>query len=90
MHRVHLVVAGRVQGVGFRDFVKRCAVEQGVGGTVRNLPSGEVEIHAEGTEAALSGFVSAVRTGPVRARVEYLTESWSHGPSMHGNFLIKG
>lgn len=56
---LRLIVSGRVQGVGFRPFVHRLAVEQGLAGWVRNV-SGRVEIHAEGAAAALARFQRAL------------------------------
>ncbi len=55
-----LVITGRVQGVGFRPFVKRMASEYGITGSVRNC-GGEVEIHAEGEASALEAFQQALR-----------------------------
>ena len=54
-----MVLAGRVQGVGFRPFVLRQAASHGLRGWVRN-GAGRVEIHAEGLEAALAGFEAAL------------------------------
>lgn len=63
-----IVVTGRVQGVGFRPFVSRIAVELGVTGWVRNR-SGEVEIHVEGSAAALADFRRAlIECAPPLAR----------------------
>ncbi len=67
---------GRVQGVGFRAFVSRRADELALGGWVRNLPDGSVEVEATGEEAALRSFVEAVRSGPRPARVEHAAEQW--------------
>jgi acylphosphatase len=70
MDRLHVRVAGRVQGVGFRWYVREEARRLGVAGWVRNLPSGEVELLAEGDEAILSELARAVGKGPPGARVE--------------------
>jgi hypothetical protein len=48
MHRLHAVVHGRVQGVGFRYFVMREARALGLSGWVRNQADGSVEVEAEG------------------------------------------
>ncbi len=53
-------VAGRVQGVGFRPFVYRLALEHGLSGWVRNV-TGAVHIHAEGEAAALTRFIADLR-----------------------------
>jgi acylphosphatase len=64
------VVSGRVQGVGFRFFVRDAAVREGIGGWVRNRDDGRVEIEAEGDAEALLRFERAVRRGPAAARVD--------------------
>ena len=64
------VVSGRVQGVGFRWFVLEAASVEGIGGWVRNVPDGTVEIVAEGEADAVERFERAVRRGPGRARVD--------------------
>ena len=63
-------VFGRVQGVGFRYFVKQKAGMLGVNGFVRNLANGNVYIEAEGEEAALQLFIEYCRQGPSHAWVE--------------------
>ncbi|MBM3795314.1 MAG: acylphosphatase [Acidobacteria bacterium] len=55
---------GRVQGVGFRNFVQREAVRLGLAGWVRNLDSGDVEVHAQGPVAALDDLAGTLHTGP--------------------------
>ena len=54
--RIHAVVAGRVQGVGFRYATRSRALELGLVGFARNLDDGTVEIEAEGSDDALSQF----------------------------------
>ena len=86
MIRVHLLVHGRVQGVGFRFFVVHEATALGLAGTVRNRPDGTVEIEAEGGADALDRLVEAVRRGPVAARVTRVEEHFSEGPPRHRGF----
>jgi acylphosphatase len=62
-------VLGRVQGVGFRWFVRQQARRWGVRGWVRNQPDGTVEIVAKGTGEALEGLMAGVRRGPPGADV---------------------
>jgi len=66
---IHLIVRGRVQGVGFRYFIRAAADDAGVVGFVRNLPEGEVEIRAEGAPEALERLAEAARRGPRHASV---------------------
>jgi acylphosphatase len=65
----HALVAGRVQGVWFRDSVRRIAEARGVGGWARNLHDGTVEVWAEGTLEAVQAVVDYCREGPPRAVV---------------------
>jgi acylphosphatase len=68
--RKHVVVSGRVQGVFFRDSVRRLAAEQGVAGWVRNTWDGTVEAVFEGEPDAVERLVEFCREGPSGARVE--------------------
>ncbi len=64
------VIAGRVQGVGFRWFTHDAAAREGVHGWVRNLADGSVEVIAEGDLPSVDRLEAAVRRGPSSARVE--------------------
>ena len=55
------LVTGRVQGVGFRWFVARLAQREALGGFVRNLPDGRVEVLASGEQVALERLLAALR-----------------------------
>lgn len=66
--RVH--VAGRVQGVWFRESCRDRALDAGVSGWVRNLDDGRVEVVLEGPAAAVDEVVAWCRQGPPRARVD--------------------
>lgn len=63
-------VRGHVQGVGFRWWTRATAVELGLGGHVRNLPDGSVEIHAAGDEKDLDTLEESLWRGPSAARVD--------------------
>jgi acylphosphatase len=69
---VHLEVVGRVQGVGFRWFVREAARRAGVSGWVRNRADGRVEIAVSGSETAIAEVVAAARSGPPGARVDHV------------------
>jgi len=66
------VVAGRVQGVGFRWFTHDAAAREGVHGWVRNLADGSVEVVAEGEAESMMRLEAAIRRGPGGARVEHV------------------
>ncbi len=75
-----VVVAGGVQGVGFRPFVWRLATELGLDGSVINM-AGRVEAEVAGDPAALDAFAARIATdAPPRARVERVTTSALDGP----------
>jgi acylphosphatase len=69
----HVVVHGRVQGVGFRAFVEYEALKRGLEGWVRNRRDGSVEAVFRGEEAIVDGMIEACRQGPsFGARVDVL------------------
>jgi acylphosphatase len=70
--RVRWVASGRVQGVGFRRFVERCATRHGVAGWVRNRADGAVEIEVEGPAPVVERLRVEVEKGPPGARVTSL------------------
>jgi len=67
-------VRGRVQGVGFRYFVQRKAVELGLDGWTRNLDDGTVEVYAAGPLERLSDLAAALHVGPRMAEVRGVDE----------------
>ena len=69
MRAVHLLITGRVQGVGYRMWAERTAAALGLRGWVRNRADGSVELLAVGEDAAISAMVEACRGGPLAARV---------------------
>jgi acylphosphatase len=65
-----VVVHGSVQGVFFRDTMRRKAQSRGVGGWVRNNPDGTVEALFEGDPEAVESMVAFAREGPRGAQVD--------------------
>ena len=70
MSAIHVVVRGRVQGVGFRWFVRERATALSLAGWVRNRADGSVEVMAAGPPAALEQLTHALERGPSGAHVE--------------------
>lgn len=70
MIRRRVVVHGLVQGVFFRDTLRRQAVARGVSGWARNRADGTVEAVLEGGEADVEALVTTCRKGPRGARVD--------------------
>lgn len=88
MVRRRLVVHGTVQGVFFRDTLRRLAERHGVAGWARNTPEGTVEAILEGDEDAVARLVEFARKGPEGARVERLEEN-AEEPEGLGGFAIR-
>lgn len=72
MKAKHILVSGKVQGVGYRNFVLNSALQLGVCGSVKNLRSGQVEVYAKAKASSLEDFIKNLRQGPLRSRVENL------------------
>ena len=72
--RKRVVVHGRVQGVFFRDSMRREAQSRGVSGWVTNRPDGAVEAAFEGDPEAVESLVGFCRRGPRGAEVERVEE----------------
>jgi acylphosphatase len=71
--RYRLLISGRVQGVFFRDSLRRQADERGVAGWVRNLSDGRVEAILEGPPDRVEALVEWARHGPPQASVEQVS-----------------
>lgn len=71
---MRLLVSGRVQGVGFRWFVREAARQHRLAGWVRNRPDGSVELEASGDDGAFRQFIEDIREGPPGARVDEIRE----------------
>ena len=82
--RIVALVSGRVQGVGYRAFARKHALELGLAGYAENLPDGRVEVVAEGPEDALEHFLHFLRQGPRLSKVEEIDVSWSEPVGLEG------
>ena len=71
----HLLITGRVQGVGFRYSMQHEAARLGVHGWVRNRRDGSVEALVQGSEAAIAAITDWARRGPPGAHVTSLNVS---------------
>jgi acylphosphatase len=72
--RLRLQIHGRVQGVFFRDSVRRTAIEHGVSGWAENRSDGSVEAVLEGDPDAVRAVATFSRRGPTHARVDHVDE----------------
>ena len=87
--RLHAVVLGRVQGVGYRATTIDEARRLGLAGWVRNRVDGSVEVLAEGTEAKLNLLLAYLHRGPWGAHVKSVAVDWedAQGAPMPFQFM---
>lgn len=83
------VVAGRVQGVGYREATVRLARRLGVTGWVRNEEDGTVRVHAEGDPGALDELRAFLAEGPSGAQVDRVGEEAAK-VERHEQFAVRG
>jgi acylphosphatase len=66
---IHLIISGRVQGVGYRNWMAKTAQSMGLTGWVRNLPDGRVEAVASGEAEDIERLITQCHKGPLMAKV---------------------
>jgi len=84
------VITGRVQGVGFRYYAQRWALQLGICGYVKNLWDGSVEVYAIGDALALEELKRQLAEGPRSARVTGVMESDESLDKRYNSFMIEG
>jgi acylphosphatase len=87
--RIHAIVEGDVQGVGFRAFVQRQAINLRLKGWVRNLWDGNVEVLAEGERTHLNKLLDALWRGPSGSHVTQVIHEWQESTGESIGFSIK-
>jgi acylphosphatase len=80
---LHVLISGRVQGVGFRWFVREEARRLGLSGWVTNRPDGDVEVRAGGEGSSLQRLRRALEVGPTGADVREVADV----PEIEGDSL---
>ena len=85
----HIVVKGRVQGVGFRFHTQKQATKLNIHGYVRNLADGDVEILANGEEDAVQQFLVWCRQGPQWADVAEIVVTKQDRDEVFAGFEIR-
>ena len=89
--RIEARAMGLVQGVGFRWHILNAAAMLEVGGHVRNLPDGAIEMVATGPRPALESLIERFRRGPHGARVERVEVRWTRlaEPRLRTRFEVR-
>jgi acylphosphatase len=88
--RAHLLIEGRVQGVFYRQSMKKIAEIYGVSGWVRNLFTGDVEAIVEGDEDGVNHVIDWCRIGPENARIDEVLVNWQKPLDETSLFIVKG
>ena len=88
-HRLQATVHGRVQGVSFRYYTRRRAMELGLVGYVRNARDRSVEVVAEGKRSDLDRFLALLRVGPPAAVVTRVDVQWVAATNAFSRFKVR-
>lgn len=86
---LHVIISGRVQGVGFRYFVQGKANSLDITGWVRNRWDGTVEVMAQGEKNNLESFLSLLKRGPSGANVTNLNVEWLESSDEFTEFKVR-
>jgi acylphosphatase len=89
MVHYEIKITGRVQGVGFRQFVKDKARQFNVNGWVKNMRDGSVFVKAEGDEKDMEPFLDHLKRGPSMGRVDNFKKDKFDTTSGFSDFGIK-
>jgi acylphosphatase len=87
--RLESRVYGRVQGVGFRWFVRETARALALTGYVRNEYDGSVQVVAEGPRGRLEELLAGLRRGPRSAAVNDVTAEWPEPSGEFSDFEVR-
>lgn len=86
--RAHVLVSGKVQGVGFRAFSHYQAIQRHLQGWVRNRAEGEVELEIEGSRVSVDAFLQALHQGPPLSHILQVTVDWKEPNRQTEGFQI--
>jgi acylphosphatase len=88
-HRLSARVTGRVQGVGYRQFIQSRARSLGLAGWAKNEWDGSVSVVAEGPREGLDELVGWLERGPPLARVDLVDADWEPATGAFSGFGIR-
>ncbi len=89
MVQYEINIKGRVQGVGYRYFVRQKATEMGISGWVKNTVDNGVMIVAQGIEAEIKTFIDYLYIGPTRSRVDNISTCVMQITTVFDSFSVK-
>lgn len=87
----HLLIRGRVQGVGYRNYIEFKAQQLGISGWVRNRNDGSVEAVVHGAEAAVAAIIECAQRGPRASQVSgvAVSEGEGEGEGVYTSFEMR-
>jgi len=89
MNKARIIIAGRVQGVFFRDNTRREAMLRGLNGWVKNRQDGQVEALFEGNKEIIEDMIKWCHQGPTFSRVDNVAVVWETGNKKYSSFSIR-
>src|SRR5262245_57707242 len=84
-----ILIEGRVQGVGYRNYVQRKAQQLGLTGYVMNLRNGSVRIRVEGVRESIEDLTGELKKGPPFSQVERVAVTWRPFTGRFAKFGIR-
>ena len=85
--RLTVLISGYVQGVGYRAFVRRYALDLNLQGYAENLSDGRVEVVVEGNKDDLEYLLVHLKRGPAHAEVGEIETSWATAGGLKGFYV---
>lgn len=85
---IHCIVKGKVQRVGYRDFVEQYTSEHHLSGWIKNNTDGSVETVIQGTPDELKVCIEALNEGPLLAKIETMSIDWRTPEKLFSDFSV--
>jgi acylphosphatase len=89
MERAKITAKGKVQGVGFRNFIYIIAFESNLLGYTANLKNGDVETVVEGEKPVIESLIQSIREGNILSRVDEVLVEWNPPTGEFHDFKVK-
>lgn len=84
----YLLIFGFVQGVGYRQFVKKTAINYNLTGWVTNLPDGRVEVLFSGSKKEIEEAIELLKKGPFLSQIKHIETEWRENGEKYEDFKI--
>lgn len=89
MYQAHLIISGRVQGIFYRASCQEVAESYSLKGYVKNLPTGQVEVVAQGEKEKIEKLIEWCRKGPPGAGVSEVSIKWQEVKEEFRGFEVR-